>query len=95
MCLGTGHATRESARGSYRDADHGDIARVAPKEARDQPRWLATNQISPPTRTEGAGDVEVEAQSEEVLGRVDPQRLLEDAERRVPGDVQREQAREP
>src|SRR5262249_1425747 len=32
---------------------------------------------------------------EEVLGRVDPQRLLEDPERRVPGDVQREQAGRP
>ena len=38
------------------------------------------------------GDVEVQPQAEEMLGGVDPQRLLEDAERRVAGDVEREQA---
>ena len=37
-------------------------------------------------------DVEVEAQAEEVLRGIDPDRLLEDPERRVPGHVQGEQA---
>ena len=38
-------------------------------------------------------DVGVQAQAQEVLGRIDPQRFLEDPEGRVPGHVQREQAR--
>ena len=40
-----------------------------------------------------AGHVHVQPQAEEVLGRVHPQRLLEDAERRVTRHVEREQAR--
>src|SRR4029079_504602 len=36
---------------------------------------------------------EVDALAEEVVRRVDPERLLERAERRVPGDVEREERR--
>ncbi len=43
--------------------------------------------------SEDAGDIEVEPQAEDVLGRVDPQGLLEDAERRIAGHVEREEAR--
>src|SRR6185312_3492028 len=52
-----------------------------------------------PDEPDGAGhgqrdrNVHVQPQAEEVLGRVDPERLLEDAERRVSRDVQGEQAR--
>src|SRR6266487_6791114 len=41
------------------------------------------------------GHIEVQAQPEEVLRGVDPQRFLEDAEGGVAGHVQREQARRP
>src|SRR5215211_4075682 len=44
-------------------------------------------------KTERGGEEEVEPQTEHVVGRVDAQRLLEDAKARVAGDVEREDAR--
>src|SRR5436190_16865671 len=41
------------------------------------------------------GDEEVEPQPEDVVRRIDTQRLLEDAEARVPGDVEREESWRP
>ena len=40
---------------------------------------------------QNGGDIEVQAQPEQVLGRVDAQELLEDAKGRVAGDVEGEQ----
>src|SRR3954468_11228160 len=53
-------------------------------------RCVRTNHVSPTTRQHG-GDEEVQAQAEDVLGRIDPQQLLEDAEGRVAGHVEREE----
>src|SRR5206468_5843587 len=68
-------------------------------------RWAASPAATGPTRTLGPHEpgqpdqrhrdryVEVQPQAEVVVGRVDPQRLLEDPEGRISGHVQGEEAR--
>src|SRR4051812_12826219 len=70
---------------------------------RDQGRTAAHRPTAPlrphePRRAREAerdSHEEVQAQSEDVLRRVDPQRLFEDAEARVTGDVEREDSWRP
>ena len=55
------------------------------------PLALAVHEPGDPGHGERPGDVEVQPQAQEVLGGGDPQRFLEDPERRVAGHVEREQ----
>ncbi len=52
---------------------------------------LRAHEPRQPHDREHGGDEEVQAQAEDVLGRVDAQQLLEDPEGRVAGDVEREE----
>jgi hypothetical protein len=49
---------------------------------------LSSREPGEPEQHQPAGDVEIEPQAQEVLGAVDPQRLFEDPECRLPGHVQ-------
>src|ERR687888_334422 len=80
-------AAADQRAGDQRDAERGGAAHRRSREAAalgaDEPRQAggATDR----------GDVEVQAQPEDVVGGVDAQELLEDAKARVAGDVEREQ----
>jgi hypothetical protein len=52
---------------------------------------LDASEPGEPRGGQDRGDEEVQAQPEDVVRRVDAQQLLEDAERRVPGDVEGEE----
>src|SRR3954469_10751869 len=52
---------------------------------------LRAHEPRQPDDRQHGGDEEVQAQAEDVLGRVDAQQLLEDSEGRVPRDVEREE----
>ena len=61
------------------------------RAARRPPFALGAGEPGDPGYGERCGDVEVQPQAQEMLGGVDPQRLLEDPVCRVAGHIQREQ----
>ncbi len=88
---------RSARRGGRRDGgDRLERRRfLAPEPIRRMPAALGAHEPQEPDRAQDARDEEVHAQTEEVVGIVDPLGLLEDAKARVAGDVEREDARRP
>ena len=89
-------ALAAAGEGADQPAEHecrGPAARGEPAGGAGAP--LDASEPRQAGRAEQRGDEEVQAQAEDVMGGVGAQELLDDAETRVAGDVQREQPGRP